>query len=216
MKKPLLYHVLIAPFLFILFSALSSTAQTQDSLLKAHQFKAGLKLLGAGASYERKLSASATVYIESSVNYMAGSALYMRYSYVDPAKSSYDFYDGSGYVKTAFENKNTYSWVPAISSELRHYYNIKKRTARKKNVSNNSFDFVGLGASYMFDAKTNVEGLKHNSFFAGYGTWGIQKSVWDVFSFEFNLGPGIRYTPALDKSAEFYINANLKFDLVIK
>ncbi len=218
MKKPKpSCPVSFQAFLFLLLSVTASfNAKAQDSLLKVNQFKAGLKLLGLGASYERKVSKSATLYTEASLNHTRGSIFQYSYAYVDPAKSSYDYYDGSGYVKTTLEDKETRAWSPVISTEFRQYYNIKNRTSKHKKTLNNAFDFVGLGAFYQFDAKTNLEGINQGSYLAGYLTWGIQKSVSKFLSFEFNLGPGVRKIIGYNKQAEFYLNGNLKFDLVIR
>ena len=53
-----------------------SKAQTQDSLLKKHQFKAGIKLVGVGATYERRLNKSLTLYSEASVNLAETTVFY--------------------------------------------------------------------------------------------------------------------------------------------
>jgi len=218
MKKPKPFCPVCSQALLflLLFLAASFNVKAQDSILKVNQFKAGLKLLGLGASHERKVSKSATLYFEASLNHTRGSIFQYSYAYVDPAKSSYDYYDGSGYVKTTLEDKETRAWSPLISTEFRQYYNIKNRTSKHKKTLNNSFDFVGLGAFYQFDAKTNLEGINQGSYAGGYLTWGIQKSVSKFLSFEFNIGPGVRKLIDYDKQIEFYINGNLKFDLVIR
>lgn len=214
MMKPKFKHNFL--FFFLSLFTFSFSAQAQDSLaLKQHQFKAGIKAIGLGASYERRLRKSTTFYLEVAIDRLEGTVGYYTFETVDPAKSDYQYSDGYYFYKTDLIFKETNAWVPNLSSEFRKYYNINKRIANKKKTQNNSFDYVGIGARYYFNAKTNIEEVKQPAILAAYATWGIQKVVGKAFSFEFNLGPGIQRSFE-QNTTELYVNGNLKFDLVIK
>ncbi|WP_207421793.1 hypothetical protein [Desertivirga brevis] len=209
------FHIYCYTLIFSLFAGLNLKAQDQG--LKDNQFKAGIKLLGAGASFEKRLYPTATLYSEASLNFVTGSAHYGKFTVVDPSQSepSNLYYDGNHYYKYSFESKTTRAWMPSLTTEFRQYYNVGKRVAKKRKTHNNAFDFVGVGAGYYFKTKTNIDLLSQSAFMSGYATWGIQKSIAKVLSFEFNLGPGVRHLIER-KETELFINGNLKLDLVIK
>jgi hypothetical protein len=208
--NPYLFVKSLILAVFILLSGISQ-AQTTDSVkrpvdsLKSNQFKAGIKLVGVGASYERKLAKAFTLYSEASVNFTTSSVLYTTYE----SDSNY------GYTPSSFDTKEMYAWVPMITTEVRHYYNIKDRMEKRKNTSNNAFNLVSIGAGYVFNSQYSVDEMETGSSMIFYSTWGIQRSIARWLSLEVNVGPGVQ-KQINEKVIDFYIHANVKLDILLK
>ena len=94
-----------------------SQAQTADSVLKSDQFKLNAKWFGIGASYERRLSESFTVFSELGIR---------------SAHSTYV----TTYREGGWDVLNAEAGI-----EGRYYYNLKKRWHNKKPTQNNSANF---------------------------------------------------------------------------
>ncbi|MBC8051606.1 MAG: hypothetical protein H7Y13_00925 [Sphingobacteriaceae bacterium] len=180
-------YFIIAPFM--VFSSLY--AQSNDSTLRKHQFKSGLKMAGASASYEMKLLNKFSLYTEAS--YRHARTKYERDTY----DSSYE-YGTVGY--SDLEKISTF-WMQQYGLELRQYYGLKKRARNEDNITaHNSFDFFSAGTRY----GTGTERLKGDKVKPGDMTsyhisWGSQRALNKDISIELQLGAAYKQWSAIPK-----------------
>lgn len=77
--------------------------------------------------------------------------------------------------------------TPFVKSELKYIYNIKKREAKGKNISNNSGNYIGLQTKYSF-GNANEYDLNRTTLTEVH--WGLQRSLGGNFIFNFHIGLG--------------------------
>jgi|GEM_PF-2531014 len=103
--------------------------------------------------------------------------------------------------------------------EPRVYYNLGRRTARKKNVSIRSSDFVSLATSYSFHvSRDNLFANDFVDFIAIIPHWGFRRMVKaDRFYFEPSIGYGIGYvfSPNSVEGWTDMISLNIKFGCLL-
>jgi hypothetical protein len=94
-----------------------------------------------------------------------------------------DHYDGVGFILQ-----------PVVTLEPRYYYNLEKRGANGRQISNNSGNYISLKTSYhpdwfvinLDDAITKTADLSI------IPTWGIKRTLGKHFTFETAVGFGFR------------------------
>ncbi|PIF30349.1 hypothetical protein CLU81_0768 [Flavobacterium sp. 9] len=171
-------------FAVLLFNGVYAQDEAVTSVRK-NQFK--INLLVPGFVYEHGFDTKNTLYSELSLN------LGYRHS---------DFYDES-----------TWYFVPTITEQFRHYYNLEKRATKGKRTAYNSGNFVAGSVYYHFQS------ISANSKFNEYcpsvtiaPLWGFQRTYKGRFNLEVNLGAGIN----IDKyDSEFAAVANFSLGWVI-
>jgi hypothetical protein len=94
---------------------------------------------------------------------------------------------GSSYYSSAEYTFNFARPVPFLKSELKHIYNIKKRSSKDKNGSNNAGNYVGLQVKYSFG---NSNDLDLNQTLLTEIHWGIQRPLGKRFIFNTHVGLG--------------------------
>jgi hypothetical protein len=99
------------------------------------------------------------------------------------------FWAGDAYEKTGF------ILTPVLTVEPRFYYNLKKRNAKSKTITNNSGSFISLKTSYHPDwfIISNYKDLSMISDISIIPTWGIRRNIGKHFNYEIGAGIGYRY-----------------------
>lgn len=127
-----------------------------------HLFKVNLFL--PGLVYEHGLDAKNTIYSELST--------------------------GFGFRKNSFGS--TWTFYPVINEQLRHYYNLEKRSLNGKKINGNSGDFLALNAIYNFKSFSTQNNLRNNddASLVIAPVWGMQRTYTKKFNFNLNAGLG--------------------------
>jgi hypothetical protein len=159
--------------------ALSSKAQSTstDSLLKTNQFKLNALILGGTASYERKLSNNVTLFTELGLSRGEIDEFYFQYR-------------SENSLEVDLITKRNVFLLPILSTEVRRYYNLKRRQSKGKRISNNSFNFVSVGGLFGTGAIATKGSSITGSMFEPSIEWGMQRRVAKVFSLELKFGAG--------------------------
>jgi len=86
-------------------------------------------------------------------------------------------------------------FAPVLALEPRYYYNLGKRSAKQKNISKNSGNFISLKTSYQPDwFVISNEDLDIVSTISIAPTWGIRRNIGTSrFNYEAGFGIGYRY-----------------------
>lgn len=158
------------------------TSKGQDYSLEKSTYGIQTGILGVWVHGEHKLTKS--VSLRSEIGFDSG------------------LFGGSFYDKTGF------FFTPNLSMEPRWYYNLGRRIAKSKNISNNSGNFIGLKFTYNPDwfMISNYDNLKIINQISIIPKWGIRRVYWNHFSFETGIGIGYRYIFA--KSAGYLENVS--------
>lgn len=127
-----------------------------------HLFKVNLLL--PGVVYEHGLDAKNTIYSELST--------------------------GFGFSKNS--SGSTWTFLPIINEQLRHYYNLEKRNLNGKKISGNSGNFLALNAIYNFKpfSTQNNSRYNDNASFVLAPVLGIQRTYTRNFNLSLNAGLG--------------------------
>ncbi|MBW1655121.1 hypothetical protein [Flavobacterium quisquiliarum] len=160
---------MIKNYLFlILFILFVNAIQAQDDApvsVAKHQFKIN-PILSPGFVYEHGFSTKNTLYSEASVII--------------------------GYRHNSFYDESTWYFVPRITEQFRHYYNLEKRAAKGKRTAHNSGNFVALYADYSFQSiSTNKLFSEYCPSFTVGPVWGIQRTYKRKLNIDLNLGLGV-------------------------
>lgn len=93
--------------------------------------------------------------------------------------------------------------IPVLRVEPRWYYNLEKRSAKKKSISKNSGNFLTINTTYNPDwfSISNTENIEVISALAIIPKWGIKRTYGKWFTFE--TGIGIGYIKSLDSNYDF-------------
>ena len=144
-----------------LVGTLKLNAQDKPSVEK-HLFK--INLLLPGAAYEHGLDTKNTLF----------SQLAIGFGYRDSM--------GLG---------NGWYFLPTISEQYRHYYNLEKRSSKGKVTTGNSGGYIGLFSAYSFKSLTTNDNLGYyQPLFAIGPVWGFQRTYKHNFNINMNLGLG--------------------------
>ncbi|AWK06713.1 hypothetical protein HYN56_21765 [Flavobacterium crocinum] len=151
--------------LFVLFiNAVKAQEDAPVSVVK-HQFKIN-PLLSPGFVYEYGFSAKNTLYSEFSTII--------------------------GYRHNSYYDESTWYFIPRISEQFRHYYNLEKRAAKGKRTDHNSGNFVALYTDYSFQSiSTNKLFSEYCPSFSVGPVWGIQRTYKRKLNIDLNLGVGV-------------------------
>lgn len=125
-------------------------------------------------------------------------------------------FDG-GIWDSAFHDEVGLVMTPVLTIEPRIYYNLEQRSAKGKNISNNSGNFIALNVSYRPDWVyiSTYEDDPTVSSLSFIPTWGLRRSVGKKGSFEAGIGMGYRYYFA--KRAGYSENeGHLAFNLLVR
>ena len=118
-----------------------------------------------------------------------------------------------------YDNKDDffYSFNPFITGSFQHYY---QRKFVRKELRQNSGNFIGVSAGYYFDAI--ADNLDHgttteraNSFTIG-PVWGIQRNYQSGIHLKLSLGPGIGFGENAESDVFFAPAGGFEFGFVIK
>jgi hypothetical protein len=109
--------------------------------------------------------------------------------------------------------------APEITFEPRWYYNLKKRAAKKKDITNNSANFftvkVGYRSSIFEISGFDDDRKSAENSFAIIPKWGIRRNISKSFNYE--LGVGIGYIHFINqKYFKTYDNNGIAIDLHIR
>lgn len=91
---------------------------------------------------------------------------------------------------TVNNNKTTILTAPFLRGQYRYYYNLKKRVAKGKDISNNSGGFLALNSSYYFKPVGNDVYISSYDGFTFGGVWGFQKTYKSGINLSANTGLG--------------------------
>lgn len=107
-----------------------------------------------------------------------------------------DHYDEAGFILQ-----------PVITAEPKFYFNLKKRNAKGKNISNNSGNYISLKTSYHPDwFVINLDdNITKNADLSITPTWGMKRAIGDHFTYE--AGAGIGYRMVFIKANSNFGNA---------
>lgn len=91
-------------------------------------------------------------------------------------------------------------WIifPYIDEQLRHYYNLEKRSLKGKRTANNSANFLAVGALYMFRGKGKYEYINDLDGFNLYSVWGLQRTYNSKININLNMGLGYNFSQFSD------------------
>lgn len=115
----------------------------------------------------------------------------------------------------ANSNNTLIGLIPVIRLEPRWYYNLDKRLAKGKNISNNSGNSFSLNVVYNPDlfVISNEENINVISTVAFIPKWGIKRTYGKHFTFETGIGVGYgfysqKYT---QESGDVAVDLHLRF-----
>jgi hypothetical protein len=140
-----------------------SFAKAQDIIsVDKKLFK--INLLLPGIVYEHGLDAKNTIYSELST--------------------------GIGFRKNSFGS--TWTFYPVINEQLRHYYNLEKRSLKGKKITENSGNFLALNAIYNFKSFSTQNNSLNNddASFVIAPVWGMQRTYTKKLNLSLNAGLG--------------------------
>lgn len=97
---------------------------------------------------------------------------------------------GIGFSKNSFGS--TWTFYPVINEQLRHYYNLEKRSLNGKKITGNSGNFLALNAIYNFEALSSQNNSRNNNdaSFVLAPVWGMQRTYTKKFNLSLNAGLG--------------------------
>jgi len=139
-----------------------------------------LRVLGLGVENETRISPRGT--------------FYGRFHFTSSSETIPQF-DGT--------NKVLYSFYPALSGGVRHFYNLERRLAKGKSIRYNSGNYISGQVQYNFPA-INRNGSFNNDMSNSVSIaalWGFQRTYRRGFYLNLALGVGINRnggTPASD------------------
>ncbi len=168
---------LFIPLLVVLFLFCGKANAQQQRLLKQN-WKAGLQLFGVGTNYEIPIASQTSINFEASVNY--GFA----------TKDSRFSFQGTPINEISDDLMQVI--VPAFSTEIRQYYNLKKRVRNDKSTLNNSGSFFSLTAGVKpkgFYSKNGTDELN----FSFIPAWGMQRNLGKQINLDGRFGFGAAY-----------------------
>ena len=92
--------------------------------------------------------------------------------------------------------KTQYGLVPELKVEPRWYYNINKRSSKRRIIKNNSANFVALGFTYIPDwfVISNIPNANIENQISIIPKWGIKRTIANSnFNYELGIGIGKKY-----------------------
>lgn len=160
----------IAFFLFtVLFSLFSNAQDSTSQLLKRSQLKVNLYAVGASLNYELRIAKQTTLNTEAEINH----------GFVLPQHAV----DGKDWAHIIF---------PAISLELRQYYNLLRRQEKNKPLTDNTGSFFSVTSGLRLSPVVARNIVRQNSFFV-IPAWGVQMSVANRTNIEGRIGYAFLY-----------------------
>jgi len=149
--------------LILIISFLSNSYSQESPSVEKNQFK--INVILPGFVYEHGFTNKNTLYSELSI--------------------------GLAYRKSFFYDEATWSFLPVINEQFRHYYNLDKRADLGKRTAHNSGNFLALNAIYNFESlSTNNSYSESTSSFTIAPVWGLQRTYKGGFNLGFNAGIG--------------------------
>ncbi len=157
-------------FLFLVLPALFAGAQeTNPELLKRSQLKVNLYAVGASFNYEHRIAKQTSINAEAEINH----------GFVLPQHSL----DGKDWAHIIY---------PAISLELRQYYNLLHRKENNRSITDNTGGFFSVTSGLRLPPTVARNIVRQNYFFA-IPAWGMQMSVANRTNIEGRLGYAVLY-----------------------
>lgn len=102
----------------------------------------------------------------------------------------------AGVSLTVFDNfgDTSVAFFPKFEGQFKHYYNLKRRIEKGKNITGNSGSFIA--AVYNFqDSQSIFSDVNRNTDFSTLGgVWGFQRSYDSGLSLLFEIGFGYDFT----------------------
>ena len=101
---------------------------------------------------------------------------------------------GSGFAYRKGTFGEGFGVYPIFNVQYRYYYNLKKRLAKGKNVSNNSANYIALSGAIQ-SGKPIIGDLEFNEGYFGVigPVWGLQRYYGAGFKLDLNLGAGYAF-----------------------
>ena len=115
----------------------------------------------------------------------------LEYEYGLTKSSTLDLRAGSGFAYRKGTFEEGFGVYPIFNVQYRHYYNLKKRLEKGKNISNNSGNYIALSGTVQA-GKPIIGDLEYNEGYFGVigPVWGLQRYYGAGFKLDLNLGGG--------------------------
>ena len=169
---------------FVLLSFLVKAQEEEKVSVNKNLYGVQLGIVNSSFYYETKLDRKIALRGEAGLELLSSTI-----DYVDPA----------------MKDETTSFISPYLSLEPRWYYGIDRRARLKKNIKNNSSNYVSLRTSYFFtDASlTNTGNFDIDPSFWIVPKFGIRRVFAKHFNYEVSGGMGYQYSFFSDKK---YVN----------
>jgi hypothetical protein len=115
----------------------------------------------------------------------------LEYEYGLTNSTTLDLRVGSGFAYRKGVFGEGFGVYPIFNVQYRHYYNLKKRLDKGKNISNNSANYIALSGTIQA-GKPIIGNLEYNEGYFGVigPVWGLQRYYGAGFKLDLNLGGG--------------------------
>ncbi|MDT0685865.1 hypothetical protein [Autumnicola psychrophila] len=115
----------------------------------------------------------------------------LEYEYGLTNSATLDLRAGSGFAYRKGIFGEGFGIYPIFNVQYRHYYNLKKRFEKGKNISSNSGNYIALSGAIQ-TSKPIIGDLEYNeNYFGVIGpVWGLQRYYGAGFKLDLNLGGG--------------------------
>jgi hypothetical protein len=115
----------------------------------------------------------------------------LEYEYGLTNSTTLDLRAGSGFAYRKGTFEEGFGVYPIFNVQYRHYYNLKKRLEKGKNISNNSGNYIALSGTVQA-GKPIIGDLEYNEGYFGVigPVWGLQRYYGAGFKLDLNLGGG--------------------------
>lgn len=154
----------------------------QPAIVSKNLFK--INFLAPGLEYERGLTESTTLNINTSLGFEIGY--------------------------NSITGLNTYLY-PSLGLQARKYYNLNKRNEKGKNAAFNSGNFIALSAFGSTPSILNNENRVNEASYGVGPVWGMQRNYNSGFNLTLTLGAGYFKSSLGDKSISPLMGLGLGF-----
>ena len=115
----------------------------------------------------------------------------LEYEFGLTNSTTLDLRAGSGFAYRKGMLGEGFGVYPIFNVQYRHYYNLKKRLEKGKNISNNSGNYIALSGTIQA-GKPIIGDLEYNEGYFGVigPVWGLQRYYGAGFKLDLNLGGG--------------------------
>ncbi|MGB7785718.1 MAG: hypothetical protein WBL27_06420 [Salinimicrobium sp.] len=134
----------------------------------------------------------------------------LEYEYGLTNSTTLDLRAGSGFAYSKGMSGEGFGVYPIFNVQYRHYYNLKKRLKKEKNISNNSGNYIALSGAVQ-GGKPIIGDLEYNEGYFGVigPVWGLQRYYRSGFKLDLNLGGGYGFNESGDSDFSLIIGFRL-------